>query len=173
MLQRMGIGLAINVIVMVVAIFSERKRLSVIKSNDTLGKNDTVPLTIFVLLPQFALMGVGDTFLEPAQMEFFYDQAPESMKSLGSSFFSISKGMGYFLSSVVLSTVAEITKKSGHGGWILDNLNMSRMDYYYAFLAILTFLNLLLYMGFAKLFVYNADRDDQVNKSEIDLAMKS
>ncbi|PON66801.1 Proton-dependent oligopeptide transporter [Trema orientale] len=164
MLQRMGIGLAVHVVVMITATLAERKRLSVARSNGIVGINDTVPLSIFILLPQFALMGVGDTFLEPAQMEFFYDQAPESMKSLGSSFFCISKGLGFFLSSFILSTVADITKRNGHGGWILNNLNMSRMDYYYAFLAVLTFLNFLLYILFAKFFVYNADHE--VKKSE-------
>ncbi|PON44338.1 Proton-dependent oligopeptide transporter [Parasponia andersonii] len=165
MLQRMGIGLAVHVVVMITATLAERKRLSVVRSNGIVGINDTVPLSIFILLPQFALMGVGDTFLEPAQMEFFYDQAPESMKSLGSSFYCISKGLGFFLSSFILSTVADITKRNGHGGWILNNLNMSRMDYYYAFLAVLTFLNLLLYILFAKFFVYNADHE--VKKSEV------
>ncbi|XP_062080017.1 protein NRT1/ PTR FAMILY 5.2-like [Humulus lupulus] len=160
MLQRMGIGLVIHVIVMITASLAERKRLNAAMSNGTLGKNDTVPLSILILLPQFAFMGVGDTFMEPSQMEFYYDQAPESMKSLGSSLFCLSKGVGFFLSSFLLSTVAEITKKknNGHGGWVLDNLNVSRMDYYYAFLAVLAFLNLILFVVFAKLFVYNADR---------------
>ncbi|KAF4358203.1 hypothetical protein F8388_009486 [Cannabis sativa] len=158
MLQRMGIGFAIHVIVMVVATLIERKRLGVARSKGALGKTDIVPLSIFVLLPQFALMGVGDTFMEPSQMEFYYDQAPESMKSLGSSLFCLSKGVGFFLSSFLLSIVSEITKKNGSsGGWVLDNLNVSRMDYYYAFLAVLAFLNFILFVFFAKLFVYNSD----------------
>ncbi|CAK9150989.1 unnamed protein product [Ilex paraguariensis] len=53
-----------------------------------------VPLTIFILLPQFVLMGTADAFLEWAKLEFFYDQAPESMKSLGTSYAMITLGIG-------------------------------------------------------------------------------
>ena len=163
MLQRMGIGLILLILAMVLASFVERKRLDVARVNDINARgNDTVPLTIFVLLPQFALMGVADSFLEASQMEFFYDQAPESMKSMGSSLYCISKGIGFFFCSFLLTTVADITKKGGHRGWILDNLNASRLDYYYAFLAVLGFFNFLFFVVVSKLFVYNVE----VKKSE-------
>ncbi|RVX19345.1 Protein NRT1/ PTR family 5.2 [Vitis vinifera] len=57
LLQRLGIGLVLHIIIMVTACFAERTRLSVARENGILGKNQTVPLTIFILLPQFALMG--------------------------------------------------------------------------------------------------------------------
>ncbi|CAK9149980.1 unnamed protein product [Ilex paraguariensis] len=125
LLQRMGIGLVLHVIIMLIACFAERKRLGVAKENGIFGKKEIVPLSIFNLLPQFALMGVADNFLEVAKLEFFYDQAPEGMKSLGTAYFTTSFGVGYFLSSFLLSTVADITKKNGHRGWLLDNLYLS------------------------------------------------
>ncbi|KAF5738968.1 putative oligopeptide transporter [Tripterygium wilfordii] len=159
LLQRMGMGLVLQTIIMVVACLAERKRLNVAEENNIFGKHDTVPLTIFILLPQFALMGVADTFVEVAKIEFFYDQAPEGMKSLGTSYFTSSLGIGNFLSSFLLRTVSDITKRNGHKGWVLDNLNISHLDYYYGFLAILSFLNLLLYLVVTKFFVYNVDVD--------------
>ncbi|KAL5792697.1 hypothetical protein ACOSP7_001291 [Xanthoceras sorbifolium] len=161
LLQRMGIGLFMHVIIMIIACLAERKRLSVARESNKIGKHDTIPLTIFLLLPQFALMGVADNFVEVAKIEFFYDQAPEGMKSLGTSYFTSSLGIGNFLSSFLLTTVSDITKKNGHKGWILDNLNISHLDYYYAFLAILSFLNLLFYLIVSKSFVYNADVDSK------------
>lgn len=80
-------------------------------------------------------MGMADSFLEVAKLEFFYDQAPESMKSLGTSYSTTSLAIGNFMSSFLLSTVSEITKKRGRG-WILNNLNESRLDYYYLFFAV-------------------------------------
>ncbi|KAI3460981.1 hypothetical protein Pfo_017644 [Paulownia fortunei] len=160
LLQRMGIGLVLHVIVMVTACLAERRRLSVARENGILEKGQTVPLSIFILLPQFALIGIADNFVEVAKIEFFYDQAPEGMKSLGTAYFTTSLGVGYFLSSFLLSTVADITKKYGKG-WILDNLNLSHLDYYYAFYAVLSFLNLLFFLVAAKLFVYNTETSNK------------
>ncbi|XP_022041361.1 protein NRT1/ PTR FAMILY 5.2 [Helianthus annuus] len=161
LLQRMAIGLALHVVIMIVASLVERKRLSVAKDHGIFENDQTVPLSIFVLLPQFALMGIGDSFLEVARLEFFYDQAPEGMKSLGTAYWTTGIGVGYFLSSFILSTVADVTKKNGRKGWILDNLNESRLDYYYAFYALLSFVNLLFFILVAKYFVYNNEVNDE------------
>lgn len=166
LLQRMGVGLFMHTVIMVITCFAERRRLEVARTHGTLGKHDTVPLTIFILLPQFALMGVADNFVEVAKIEFFYDQAPEGMKSLGTSYFTSSLGIGNFLSSFLLKTVSDITKKDGHNGWILDNLNTSHLDYYYAFLAVLSFINFLFYLLVAKFFVYNVDVDNRRDLQE-------
>lgn len=157
LLQRLGIGLLMHIIIMTTACLAERRRLSVARENGIVGKHQTIPLTIFILLPQFALMGVADTFVEVAKIEFFYDQAPESMKSLGTSYQTSSLGVGNFLSSFLLSTVANITKKHGRRGWILDNLNLSHLDYFYAFYAVLSFLNFLFFLVVAHFYVYNVD----------------
>ncbi|WOG81215.1 hypothetical protein DCAR_0100360 [Daucus carota subsp. sativus] len=157
MFQRMGIGLVIHVIMMIIACFCERKRLSVAKDHGIFGKNETVPLSIFILLPQFALVGIADNFLEVAKIEYFYDQAPEGMKSLGTAYFTTSLGVGYFLSSLILSTVAKVTKRNGNKGWILDNLNLSHLDYFYAMYAVLNFLNLLFFLFVTKYIVDSTD----------------
>ena len=169
LLQRLGVGLVLHVIIMVIACLAERKRLSVARENNLFGEDDIIPLSIFILLPQFALMGVADAFVEVAKIEFFYDQAPEGMKSLGTSYFTSSLGIGQFLSSFLLTTVSDITKRHGHKGWILDNLNVSHLDYYYAFLAILSFLNSIFFLFVAKFFVYNVD----VTESKRDIPMET
>ncbi|XP_059433084.1 protein NRT1/ PTR FAMILY 5.2-like [Corylus avellana] len=169
LLQRLGVGLVLHVIIMVIACLAERKRLSVARENHLFGKDDVIPLSIFILLPQFALMGVADAFVEVAKLEFFYDQAPEGMKSLGTSYFTSSLGIGHFLSGFLLTTVSDITKRHGHKGWILDNLNVSHLDYYYAFLAILSFLNSIFFLLVAKFFVYNVD----VTESKRDIPMET
>ncbi|CAK7349321.1 unnamed protein product [Dovyalis caffra] len=150
LLQRMGIGIVLHVIIMIAACFAERKRLSVAREHNIL----------------FVLMGVADNFVEVAKLEFFYDQAPEGMKSLGTSYFTGSLGIGNFLSSFILTKVSNVTKNHGLKGWILDNLNISRLDYYYAFLAILSFLNFLLYLAAARFFVYNVDVDSRRDLQE-------
>ncbi|KAH8495577.1 hypothetical protein Peur_055717 [Populus x canadensis] len=162
LLQRMGIGLVFHIIIMITASLIERHRLSVARQHGLVEKGGQVPLTIFILLPQFVLMGAADAFLEVAKLEFFYDQAPESMKSLGTSFSTTSLGVGNFISSFLLSTVSHITKKHGHRGWILNNLNASHLDYYYAFFAILNFLNFIFFLGVIRFYVYKAEVSDSM-----------
>ncbi|KAI3970684.1 hypothetical protein MKX01_024331 [Papaver californicum] len=130
----------------------EGKRLQVIRDNGITGKSAIVPLPIFILLPQYVLMGVSASFFLVANLEFFYDQSPESMKSIGTSYYTSSLGIGQFLGSFLLKTVANITERHGTG-WILDNVNYLILDYYYAFLGILSFLNLMLFLVFTKWYV--------------------
>ncbi|XP_034685715.1 protein NRT1/ PTR FAMILY 5.2-like [Vitis riparia] len=166
LLQRMGIGLVFHIFIMMVASLVERRRLSVAKDHGVVESGGQVPLSILILLPQFILMGTADAFLEVAKIEFFYDQAPESMKSLGTSYSMTSLGIGNFLSSFLLTTVSHITKKHGHHGWILNNLNASHLDYYYAFFAILNFLNFIFFVVVTKYYVYKAEVSDSMEVLE-------
>ncbi|XVF38508.1 hypothetical protein REPUB_Repub20aG0108000 [Reevesia pubescens] len=163
LLQRMGIGLVFHIIIMIIASLTERYRLNVAREHDLVENGGQLPLTIFILLPQFVLMGTADAFLEVAKIEFFYDQAPESMKSLGISYSTTSLGIGNFLSSFLLSTVSHITRKHGHQGWILNNLNKSHLDYYYAFFAILNFLNFIFFLIVIKFYVYKTEVSDSMH----------
>lgn len=162
LLQRMGIGLIIHILVMTISSLVERRRLSVAREHGVVESGAQVPLTIFVLLPQFALMGMADAFLEVAKLEFFYDQAPEGMKSLGTSYSTTTLGIGNFLSSFLLSTVAHLTEEHGHQGWILNNLNASHLDYYYAFFAALNVANFFFFLLVAKSYVYKAEVSDSM-----------
>ncbi|KAF8016544.1 hypothetical protein BT93_H1917 [Corymbia citriodora subsp. variegata] len=158
LLQRMGIGLVLHIVIMTVASFTERWRLRVAGEHNLVESEGQIPLTIFILLPQFVLMGTANAFLEGAKTEFFYDQAPESMKSLGTCYLMTTLGVGNFLSSFLLSTVSHITERHGHQGWILDNLNASHLDYYYAFFAVLNILNFTFFLSMAKLYyAYRAE----------------
>ena len=134
-------------------------------------KGVKLPLKIFVLLPQFVLMGMADAFLEVAKLEFFYDQAPKSMKSLGTSYSLTSLGMWNFLSSFLLSTVSNITKERGRG-WILNNLNESRLDYYYLFFAALNLVNFVLFLVVVRFYVYRAEVTDSVDVKEVQMKVK-
>ncbi|XP_039141192.1 protein NRT1/ PTR FAMILY 5.2-like [Dioscorea cayenensis subsp. rotundata] len=160
LLQRLGIGLILHIIVMLVASLTERRRLNAAKAHGLEGGGE-IPVTIFMLLPQFVLMGMADAFLEVAKIEFFYDQAPETMKSLGTSCSQTSLGVGNFLSSYLLTTVSHITRKNGHEGWILNNLNASHLDYYYAFFSILNLLNLLFFLFVSWFYLYKVENSEQ------------
>ncbi|PIA65684.1 hypothetical protein AQUCO_00100884v1 [Aquilegia coerulea] len=162
LLQRMGMGFVFHILVMVTASLTEMRRLSVAKDHGLVENGGRVPLSILTLLPQFVLMGIADAFLAVAQIEFFYDQAPESMKSLGTSYSTTSLGIGNFFSSFLLSTVSDITERKYHKGWILNNLNDSHLDYYYAFFAVLNLVNLVFFVVVCRFYVYRAEVSDSM-----------
>ncbi|MCI04056.1 peptide transporter PTR3-A-like [Trifolium medium] len=114
-------------------------------------------------------MGIAEALLEGAKIEYFYDQAPESMKSIGTSYSLTTTGVGSFLSSSLLTTVAHITEKHSHKGWFLNNLNACHLDYYYAFLAILNILNFIFFMIVSKNYVYRAEVSDSLQVLETEL----
>ncbi|KAI3956357.1 hypothetical protein MKW92_006965 [Papaver armeniacum] len=123
----------------------ERKRLQLIMDNGITGKSvivvgnrfpTIVPLPIFILLPQYVLMGVSASFFLVANLEFFYDQAPESMKSIGTSYYTSSLGIGQFLRATTFFFFSVKRVKE-------ERVWRSHLDYYYVFLGILSFLNLM------------------------------
>ncbi|CAL9176226.1 protein NRT1/ PTR FAMILY 5.2-like [Musa acuminata AAA Group] len=156
LLQRMGVGLALQIVSMSVASLTEVRRLSIARNHGVDKTGGHIPVTIFILLPQFVLMGIADAFLVVGKIEFFYDQAPESMKSLGTAFSLTAYGIGNFFSSFLLKLVADITSKNGKG-WILNNLNASRLDYYYALLTVLGVFNFIFFSYVAHIYSYNRE----------------
>ncbi|KAG6418560.1 hypothetical protein SASPL_120764 [Salvia splendens] len=74
LLQRLGVGFVIH-------------RMRVASSHGITGPDQVVPMSIFGLLPQYVLLGVADVFNAIGQLEFYYDQSPEDMQSLGTTFF--------------------------------------------------------------------------------------
>ncbi|KAH9314486.1 hypothetical protein KI387_023113, partial [Taxus chinensis] len=109
MLQRIGIGCCIQILVMVFATLIEAKRMHVIRQYGLQIHNTVVPMSILWLLPQYVLMGVTDVFIFIGILEFFYDQSPSDMQSLGTAFYTSSIGVGNFVSSFLLTTVEKIT----------------------------------------------------------------
>ncbi|PUZ38714.1 hypothetical protein GQ55_9G218600 [Panicum hallii var. hallii] len=162
LLQRIGAGLLLQVVTMAATAAVESRRLSFARSHAAAaGGGRPLPLTIFVLLPQFVLMGAADAFLVVGQIEFFYDQAPESMKSLGTAMSLTAYGVGSMLSSAVLSLVERVT--GGRGApWVANDLNASRLDCYYAFLAVLAAANLAAFVVLSCRYSYRAESTEAI-----------
>ncbi|KAJ7568545.1 hypothetical protein O6H91_01G037000 [Diphasiastrum complanatum] len=85
---------------------------------------------------------------------FFYDQAPEALRGIGSGLELSCFAMGSFLSSGLVSAVTSITKRGNNPGWILNNLNNGHLDYFYWLLVVLATLNFLLYLMAARWYRY-------------------
>ncbi|KAJ0085076.1 hypothetical protein Patl1_07383 [Pistacia atlantica] len=82
--------------------------------------------------------------------EFFYDQVPTELRSIGLSLYLGILGVGSFLSSFLISVIEKATGGDGHESWFADNLNKAHLDYFYWLLAGLTAAGLISFWIFAK-----------------------
>lgn len=159
-LQRMGIGLFISIISMVVAGILEVKRLSFVREHNYYDA-ETIPMTIFWQVPQYFLIGCAEVFTFVGQLEFFYDQAPDDMRSLGSALSLTTNALGNYLSTLLVTIVTKITTRNGKLGWIPNNLNRGHLDYFYWLLAGLSVLNCIVYLLISKWYTYKNVRKFQ------------
>ncbi|KAJ4724140.1 Protein NRT1/ PTR FAMILY 7.3 [Melia azedarach] len=83
-LQRMGIGLIIGKLAMIAAGATEIERLKYV----TPGEKEN-SLSIFWQMPQYVLVGASEAFMYVGQLEFFNDEAPDGIKSFGSSLYNL------------------------------------------------------------------------------------
>lgn len=149
-LQRMGIGLFISILSMSAAALVEMRRLAIAESLGLVDVNAPVPLSILWQIPQYFLFGAAEVFTFIGQVEFFYDQSPDTMRSLCSALSLLTTSLGSYLSSFILTLVTSITTKGGSAGWIPDNLNGGHLDYFFWLLAGLSFVNMVVYAFCAK-----------------------
>ncbi|KAK4441506.1 protein NRT1/ PTR FAMILY 7.1 [Sesamum alatum] len=144
-LQRMGIGLIIAILSIVAAGITEMWRLKAVSP----GKHES-SMRVFWQIPQYVLIGSSEVFMYVGQLEFFNSQAPDGMKSFGSSLCMASISVGNFLSSFLVNIVTEITSSNKNPGWIPQDLNEGHMDRFYFFLAILATVDFLIFLVCAK-----------------------
>ncbi|XP_010256950.1 PREDICTED: protein NRT1/ PTR FAMILY 5.1-like [Nelumbo nucifera] len=157
LLQRLGIGFVIQVVVTLIAYIVELRRMHVIKVHGISGSKQVVPMSIFWLLPQYVLLGIADVFNAIGLLEFFYDQSPEDMQSLGTTFFTSGIGVGNFLNSFLVTVVDDITGRDGRKRWIGNNLNACHLDYYYGFLLIISTINLGIFLWVSSKYKYKTE----------------
>lgn len=117
-------------------------------------KTGSLTMSVFWLAPQFLIIGIGDGFTIVGLQEYFYDQVPDSMRSLGIAFYLSVIGAGSFLSSFLITVVDKITGRAGNTSWFGKNLNTSRLDKFYWLLAAVSTANLCVYVLIARRYSY-------------------
>ncbi|XP_015866254.3 protein NRT1/ PTR FAMILY 5.4-like [Ziziphus jujuba] len=168
-LQRIGAGLFMSLVNMVVSALVEAKRLSVAREHKLVDnpKAVVVPMKVWWLLPQYVLCGFSDALSFVGIQELFYNEMPESLRSLGAAAYVSIAGVANFISSAIISVVQGLSSNHGHNSWLDDNLNRAHLDYYYWIMAGLSALNLCAYVWMAKRFVYKkVDQEDGIEEGK-------
>lgn len=152
-LQRIGIGLFISIFSMVCAAILEIVRLGIVRRHGYYDVKE-IPMSVFWQVPQYFIIGCAEVFAFIGQLEFFYQEAPDSMRSLCSALSLTTSALGNYLSSFLVMIVTDISTRGGKPGWIPDNLNHGRLHYFFWLLAALSVVNLGVYIVLAKRYKY-------------------
>uniref|UniRef100_A0ACD6A8G9 Uncharacterized protein n=1 Tax=Avena sativa TaxID=4498 RepID=A0ACD6A8G9_AVESA len=157
LLQRLGTGIVLSLAAVSTAALVESRRLKVARDHGLVDDaGATVPMTWMWLLPQHVMMATASVFAEIGMQEFFYDQMPHELRSLGLALYYGVLGFGNFISVFLISLVESLTTTSAGGdSWIADNLNRAHLDYFYSLLAGLNAAGLTLFLWRASSYVYN------------------
>uniref|UniRef100_A0ACD5WNA1 Uncharacterized protein n=1 Tax=Avena sativa TaxID=4498 RepID=A0ACD5WNA1_AVESA len=151
LLQRQGAGLVISPISMVVAGLVERKR-----RNSALSNGGISPMSVFWLAPQLILMGIAEALNAIGQIEFYNKQFPEHMLTLAGSLFFVSLAAGIYLSTALANITKKVTSRDGHTSWLTEDISLSKLDYYFYFIAVTGVLNLFYFLICSHYYQYKA-----------------
>lgn len=147
-MQRMGIGMFLSVIAMIIAAITEQRRLQVSRQQDMSS------FSIFWLLPQYILLGISDIFTVVGMQEFFYSEVPVRMRTMGIALYTSVFGVGSFLSAFLISVIEYLTSSEpgGGGNWFSDDMAQARLDKYYWFLAFSSAISFIAFLTFSTFF---------------------
>ncbi|XP_047055466.1 protein NRT1/ PTR FAMILY 5.10-like [Lolium rigidum] len=154
-LQRVGAGMAMSCVTMAIAALVEAKRLRVAADAGLLDRPDvTVPMSLWWLVPQYVLIGLAEVFTYIGLEEFFYDQVPDAFRSVGLALSLSIFGVGNYASSALVAAINWATTRGGGESWFSNNLNHAHLDYFYWLLSGLGVLEVVVFLYFAKRYVY-------------------
>ncbi|KAJ1686811.1 hypothetical protein LUZ63_018201 [Rhynchospora breviuscula] len=147
-LQRSGIGLLFSILAISTVAIVETKRLQIARDEGLMHQNVPVPMSIFWQIPQHVIIGIGEVFAQIGMLEFFYDQAPNSMRSLSMALALLTISLGSYVTSFILTVVNRVT------GWIPENLNQGHLDRFFWLVSGLCLFNQVMFVYCASRYRY-------------------
>ncbi|KFK41628.1 hypothetical protein AALP_AA2G152500 [Arabis alpina] len=154
-LKRIGTGMVLVTLTMVVAALVESKRLETAKEHGLVDQpKATVPMSIWWLIPQYLLLGLSDIYTLVGMQEFFYNQVPTELRSIGLALYLSALGVGSLLSSLLISLINLATGGDTGNSWFNSNLNRAHLDYFYWLLAVITAVGFSAFLFISKSYIY-------------------
>ncbi|KAL7115131.1 hypothetical protein ACP275_04G165500 [Erythranthe tilingii] len=157
-LQRMGIGIFLTVLGSLVGAVVEEKRRSLVGP----ASGPVSAMSAMWLVPQLTLSGFAEAFNAIGQIEFYYKQFPENMRSVGGAFYFCGSAASHYVYSLMISVVHRMTEDDRSGSWLPEDLNKGRLDYFYYLNAVLCALNFGYFLVCASWYRYKGDGDSGV-----------
>ncbi|XVF08174.1 hypothetical protein REPUB_Repub06bG0203200 [Reevesia pubescens] len=161
--QRINIGIVVAIVCCLVAAAMEKHRRAAALKQGSFES----PMSILLLLPQFALSGLIEAFAAVALMEFLTTQLPESMRTVAGAIFFVSLSLAAYLNSFLVNIVYKVTSKGGKSPWLGGHdLNKDKLENFYYLVASIGALNFLYFNLCAKHFVTNARTNNKESEGQ-------
>ncbi|CAN6236532.1 unnamed protein product [Urochloa humidicola] len=161
LLQRQGAGLVVGAAAFVVAAAVERRRRT-----SALAHGGASPLSVFHLAPQLAVMGASGALSMVGQTEFYNTQFPEQMRTLANAAFYCAQGVSSYLATLVVTIVnARTRRRGGSDGWVPEDINAGRIDYFYYAMAVFTAANFVYFLVCAHFYQYKGEQEQAAGGS--------
>jgi len=150
-LRKIGFGFFFSLLSMVTAGILEIERLKVFNEGKFAGNSvcsdadenipQMVDLSIFWQSPQFFFLGVSEVLASITALNFFYSEAPKSMKSICAALNMLTICLGTWCSAILIPLV-----NLGSSPWIGNDANSSHLDHYFFLLAGFMMINILIFL---------------------------
>ncbi|XVF02291.1 hypothetical protein REPUB_Repub04eG0162900 [Reevesia pubescens] len=151
LLQRIGIGNLFAILTMLVSGFIETKRRHSALLHG--GPDGVAPMSVLWLTPQLILIGFSEIFSIVGQIEFYNKQFPENMRSIGNSLVYLTFSLASYASSSLINVAHDVTGRQS-SIWLSDDVNTSKLDYFYFLLAGISLLNFVFFLFCARRYQY-------------------
>ena len=148
---RLVFGMSMSALSVILAGLLETYRLDIIQYNQDVVvqviDNTTfyaANLSVMWQIPQFTLVGLGEVFCSVSCIYYAYSAAPRSMQSLIMGLFYFFTGIGSFIGSILLRSLASFVYSSIKN----DDINCPNchLNYYFYILAILQIFGILIFI---------------------------
>ncbi|KAJ4769431.1 Protein NRT1/ PTR FAMILY 2.11 [Rhynchospora pubera] len=162
LLQRMGIGILLSTVAMVVSAVVEVKRRSIANHGSTigtmLGGGAISSMSSLWMVPQLMILGVSEAFNLISQIEFYYKEFPEHMRSVAGALAFLNLAFGNYLSGFLVTIIHKTTGAEGRKNWLSQDLNKGRLDMFYVVIAGIGVFNLIYFILCAKWYRFKGAR---------------
>ncbi|ESO87044.1 hypothetical protein LOTGIDRAFT_229242 [Lottia gigantea] len=180
-LQRMGIGMILAALSVTVAGIVEIYRKKDLETNggfiqELADKNfNASTLSVFIQVPQFALVGASEVFASVSGLEFAFTQAPQSMQGFLTGLFYVASGLGSYVANAIIKII-EVSTKSDP--WFPKDINNGKTEYLYFVLAGIMGVNFIVFVIIAVHYKYRVQQplvsipDDAIEDINITIDVK-
>ncbi|KAF5754809.1 putative proton-dependent oligopeptide transporter family, major facilitator superfamily [Helianthus annuus] len=171
LLQRMGIGIGFSILAMIVAALVEKKRRDSATYHNR--PDGLAPLSVMWLAPQLILIAFAEVFNSLGQLEFYYKEFPDNMKSVSNAMFCVMAGTANYVSSALVTAVHKVTGKHGRSDWLTADINVGRVDYFYYVIAGLGVLNMGYYLLVSSQYQFKEKIQSTEEESGLDIELNA
>ncbi|GAB4843987.1 hypothetical protein Ancab_013951 [Ancistrocladus abbreviatus] len=140
---RIGLGMLVSVVCSGFSAFVVARKEKIQRKHNPNGEDMTLPMSVFWLVPQMFMLGVVEGLAVDGVSSFFHHELPGSMRRYAALFTEVIIGVGVTLSAA-LSCLARLLGSRLYDS--IDSSSVSPSRNFYMTLAVVSFLNLVIYV---------------------------